>query len=97
MSDLISRQALIKSINTQILGMSGFAVEIRQDLINIVASQPVAYDVDKVVSKIEEYATNVDSDCDDVIYSVIDDLMLKSKEVSNNGWSSRVFTQGTRN
>lgn len=57
MSDLISRQALIDSLekDTELLGMlitSDFHDELLDNLIPFIEEQPTAYDLDKVVEQI---------------------------------------------
>lgn len=80
MDDLISRKALIQSINTQILGMSGFAREIRHELIEIINSQPTAYDVDKVVQKIEEKQKQCNAGLYTTEYEAFEESIMIVKE-----------------
>lgn len=56
MSDLISRSELIRYINEHVLGASDWAKEIGQDFIDMVEKQPTAYDMDRVVEKLEHDA-----------------------------------------
>ena len=55
-SDLISRSAFIQYINANVMGGSDWAKELRQDFIDMVNSQPTAYDTDKVVEQLGERA-----------------------------------------
>lgn len=82
MSDLISRKAVMKFLSEKNKnGMPESATgratygfienlidEIRDDI-------PVAYDVDKVVGTMKEYATDFDDDSDAVANMVISDLI----------------------
>lgn len=51
--DLISRSEFIQYINANVMGGSDWAREIRQDFIDMVNSQPTAYNVDKVIYNLE--------------------------------------------
>lgn len=46
------------------IGMSVFAKDTREAAQNLIDSQPIAYDVDKVVEQLEEYAKYFQSEAD---------------------------------
>jgi hypothetical protein len=76
MSDLISRSELIRYINDNVLGASDWAREIRQDFIDMVEKQPVAYDVDKVVEQIvSKIEPNEDSETGEPCYNWVVDML----------------------
>ena len=59
-NDLINRSALMQSLRNNVL------VDVTQNLEQAIAEQPAAYDMDKVVERLEENAEYFQSEADEL-------------------------------
>ena len=65
MSDMISKDKLMKSIKENVIGASDFTKEIMKDFIDIVERQPVELNMEKVIKDIENktFSAELYGDC----------------------------------